>query len=214
MDIKTQRENWIDVAKCIAMILIILGHVSSELQGWWHFRWVYGVHVLMFFLLSGYTLKINNLTKEYINKKFSRLMVPYFVTCFFVIVMDIVNCRIIQNDFSIAHVTQVISGDLIRSFFSSGSLEYFGTIVIGSRIGAIWFLPAMFFAMIFVQYVLNRVKNAKEQGIILALLAMTAYITKDFFWLPFSLQSAMMGSFFLWIGFMVKNLKILEKMKW
>ena len=45
------RENWIDVAKGLAMLMIIVGHVGGNLEGRWTFDWVYGVHVMMFFFL-------------------------------------------------------------------------------------------------------------------------------------------------------------------
>lgn len=68
------REKWIDNAKGIAMLLVIIGHVSEGLTGILNFGWVYGVHLVMFFLLSGYTLKKRPLTREYVNRKFKRLM--------------------------------------------------------------------------------------------------------------------------------------------
>lgn len=48
------REKWIDNAKGIAILLVILGHVSGRLTGWLNFHWVYGVHLVVFFVLAGF----------------------------------------------------------------------------------------------------------------------------------------------------------------
>lgn len=207
------RENWIDVAKGIAMLLIIIGHVSGNMTGWWNFKWVYGIHVMMFFLLSGYTLKPKSLKLEYVNVRFGRLMIPYFITCFMVMIMDLFNSRYILHDCSINRISQIIGQDLIRAFFASGNKKVFGTVETGSRIGAIWFLPALFFATIIAQYILQKVKDVKWQAVLFACVALTAYITKDFFWLPFSIQSGMMGAFFLWIGYVVRENNVFLKLK-
>ena len=212
--IKKIRENWIDAAKGITIFLIIVGHVSDGLTGWWSFAWVYGVNTIMFFLLSGYTLKKRALTREYVNNRFSRLMVPYFVTCLFVILMDIVNCRVLYGDVSVANVTRVTGTDLVRSFLASGTMQPLGAVPVNIRIGAIWFLPALFFSTVIVQFVFNRISDIRRQGIVFGLLFLTAYISKAFFWLPFSIQSGMMGAFFVWIGYWIREKRILSGLKW
>ena len=75
-------------------------------------------------------------------------MNPYFYTCLAVMCMDIINHFFLYKEKSIAQITAVITKDLTRSFFASGSNTYFGNIDLGTRIGAIWFLPALFFAII------------------------------------------------------------------
>lgn len=70
------REKWIDNAKGIAIILVIIGHVSNGFKPPISFKFVYGVHLLVFFLLSGYTIKKKAINVEYVNEKFRRLMGP------------------------------------------------------------------------------------------------------------------------------------------
>ena len=85
------RIRWIDNAKGIAILLIIIGHTSTKLSGFWNFQFVYGIHLVVFFLLSGYTFKKKTLTEEWINSKFKRLMVPYFYTCIAILFTDIIT---------------------------------------------------------------------------------------------------------------------------
>ena len=130
------------------MLMVIVGHLSGDLTGIWNFGFVYGIHLIMFFILAGYTTRRKEITSEFLNKKFNRLMVPYFITCGAIMLTDIVNCYK-WHDGTVETVTRVISTDLTRSFFASGSITYFGSIDIGTRIGAIWFLPAMFLRLYF-----------------------------------------------------------------
>lgn len=207
------RIKWIDNAKGIAILLVIIGHVSVGLQGLLDFDFVYGIHLVSFFLLSGYTLKKRDITREYINQKFSRLMVPYFVTCFAIIFADIINYGIQNQNFAIKSITGIISKDLLRSFFASGSITNFGSMELGTRIGAIWFFPALFFSYLFVQIVINRYEKKEVAGIILFFLAIFAYISARFIWLPFSIQSSMMASIFLYIGYLLRENQTLNKIK-
>ncbi len=43
-NMSNEREKWIDNAKGISMLLVIIGHVSDGLSGIWKFDFVYGIH--------------------------------------------------------------------------------------------------------------------------------------------------------------------------
>lgn len=210
----TTREQWIDNAKGIAMICVIIGHVSGELTGIWNFRFVYGFHLVVFFLLSGYTMKKRELTTDFVNLKFSRLMVPYFYTCTAIMIMDVWNSYFLKHDCSITTISRLIGRDIVRSFFASGSITVFGQIELGTRIGAIWFLPTLFFAILFVQCFLWKTTDSWKLGIVTFCLSALGYITARFIWFPFSIQAGMFASFFLWIGYEIHRREMLSKLKW
>ena len=71
-----EREGWIDAAKAIAMLFIILGHVGIPEGDGFSFQFVHGFHLVVFFLLSGYTFRTGPLSNEYLSQKFRRLMTP------------------------------------------------------------------------------------------------------------------------------------------
>lgn len=209
-----EREKWIDNAKGISILLVIIGHVSGGLSGIWKFDFVYGIHLTMFFILSGFTIKRKKITLELLNKKFEHLMIPYFLTCIAVLITDVINNYLI-SDTSIETISNIIGADLTRSFFGSGSITNFGDVELGTRIGAIWFLPAIFFATFFFQLILNYYENRDDiSGILSALIAAFGYISARFIWLPFSVQSGMMATFFIWIGYEIKKKKIISQLKW
>lgn len=207
------RVKWIDNAKGIAMLCVILGHMGNITIGSVNIDFVYSFHLTIFFLLSGYTLKPNKLNKEYVNKKFRRLMIPYFYTSFCIILMDIINNVFYYRDGRISNVTSIIGKDITRSFFASGKNTYFASIDIGTRIGAIWFLPAMFFAILITQWVINKTDDYMKRWMIVLSLVMLGYISSEFIWLPFSILTGMVASGFIMLGYYFRQFQIFIKLK-
>lgn len=208
MDAKGRIE-WIDFAKGIAMLCVILGHLGSDLAN----RVVFGFHLTVFFLLGGYTLKPAGFGGEFLATQFRKLMVPYFYTCLFVLLFDVANSVLIDKDASILTITEIAGRDLASFFYASGSIKTFGPAQMGRYIGAIWFLPAMFFASVFVQWIINRVKDPKKQYAVLLLASVESYLLSKFIWLPFSIQPGIMCAFLLLAGRDIRRYEIIKKMK-
>ena len=156
---RIRRVGWIDIARGICMLAIIAGHFGVN----WIGNIVFLFHLPVFFILSGYLFKDVPLTAGYIAKKFKTFMLPYFITSFTIIIIDAI-VLIIHGDDSIASITGKIADDFTRSIWASGAFTKFGDIDLGGRIGAIWFLPALFFATIFFSIIKRLIKNIYIQG--------------------------------------------------
>ncbi len=202
-----KRLNWIDIAKGICMIAVVLGHLGVEKLGF-----VYSFHLTGFFILSGFTMKKTQLTAGYLKNKFGRLMAPYFTTCFFVTAAEAATL-ILKREFTHFTFTQLIYNNLLRTFFASGTFENMGDTYLGRNIGAIWFLPAMFFAILFTQLVLNITDNKKLQVGLSVGIAAIGCISAKAVWLPFSIQSAMLSVPFILSGIFAREYDILSKIK-
>lgn len=85
------RQQWIDRAKGVAMLMVVLGHTYGKA----HF--VYGIHLVIFFILAGYLLKPREITTDFVAAKFKRLMVPYFYTCLAIAGTDVARCVILRG---------------------------------------------------------------------------------------------------------------------
>ena len=71
----TNRIGWIDTAKGIGLLCVILGHLSVPLVD----TWVYFFHMPLFFFLSGVVFSGGKYDfKTFLTKKLRSLVIPYF----------------------------------------------------------------------------------------------------------------------------------------
>ena len=69
-----KRITWLDMAKGIGMLCVIVGHVSPYTALW---KWFYTFHLPLFFLLSGYVFKMGDNFSTFFKKKCKSLLLPY-----------------------------------------------------------------------------------------------------------------------------------------
>ena len=122
---KSNRIDYIDLFRALGIMLMIMGQIGFGK----HFdKFIHGFHMPMFFIISGFFFKKENI-KIFLIKKLKTLIIPYFAFGIFHIFLY----SIIYQDFKI---------EFIKNLFWEITL----CIPIS---GALWFLPAMFFAGIF-----------------------------------------------------------------
>lgn len=75
---KNQRIEWIDIAKGIGIILVVLGHCVVKTD--YVHKFIFSFHMPLFFILSGYCFHAEKYSgiKEVFLKKAIALLVPYF----------------------------------------------------------------------------------------------------------------------------------------
>lgn len=72
----SKRLDWIDIAKGIAIILVIVGHTVPNPSPLRHA--IFSFHMPVFFILAGYTFRPKP-WRELLSGSVSRLLVPYVV---------------------------------------------------------------------------------------------------------------------------------------
>lgn len=72
-----KRIEYIDIAKGIAIIMVLLGHIDLCPIGLKSS--IYSFHMPLFFILSGYFMKEGIEIRLLIKKLFKSLMVPYLI---------------------------------------------------------------------------------------------------------------------------------------
>ena len=87
------RVQYFDIARGIAMICIILGHLNNSLIN----RVVFTFHVPIFFFITGYFMNSKCGIKDYARNKLRTLIVPYIVTCIVIIILGTLK-GFIQGD--------------------------------------------------------------------------------------------------------------------
>ena len=118
-----KRIHYLDYAKGIAIILVVLGHIFS---GGNIKTYIYSFHMPLFFIISGYLFNYSNVKsfKEFINKKIKAYLIPY-------VTFSIIN---ILGYYLLSGLSLIVlRNNLLETIIFCG-------------IGALWFLPILFIA--------------------------------------------------------------------
>lgn len=93
-----QRFDHIDIAKGIGILMVIVGHCGSlpSILS----RFIFSVHMPLFFILSGYFYVPRPEIGErlFIKKNAKNLLLPYAMTCVFVIALRVLRTILAQGD--------------------------------------------------------------------------------------------------------------------
>lgn len=193
---KNNRIRFIDIAKGIAIICIIIGHLDiKEIN-----RFVYTFHVPIFFIITGYFINNKLSINEFISKKFKTLIIPYIITCIVIIILATIK-SIITSGVGAGIITAIEW--LCASVYGAGD-TYFEPFYI-KAIGAIWFLLATFWGSAFLRLSLE-MKKKYRVGLIL-ILFIAGIFSGKIFWFPFSLQAGCCATLFMYVGYLFKKSK-------
>ena len=91
----SKRIEWIDVAKGILIILVVLGH--SEVSGMTA-NVINSFHMAAFFFLAGLTIKFNENINLFITKRLKGLIMPYIVLAIIFLGYQFIKYRIFGGD--------------------------------------------------------------------------------------------------------------------
>lgn len=162
-----KRLDYIDMAKGIGMVLVLLGH----LQGDQFFPlapfiypmcvFIFSFHMPMFFIISGILIAIKNEDNRDFNgiakKRFKGIMVPYYWFSFFY--MLVVVKALIEG--AIAPQTLYIN------------LWY---VLGGYGMNVLWFLPAIFLGELLFFYLKGKCKSDKQFVVIVVISSAIAFV--------------------------------------
>ena len=162
-----KRIGYLDMAKGLAIILVIIGHSSfvplrAKIL-------LYVFHIPLFFFLSGFTLNVTKYKtfKEYFLSKVKSLVVPFFCLNIFVFLFQLFVMYPEQVfSFNLIHFTkQLLLSDRLHVYFQ------------------LWFLNVMFLAHVVSYFILRR-KWSIGQWILIAisLLFLVVLGQKVYFW--------------------------------
>lgn len=182
MNDKIERYGDVDLFRGFGILLMVMGHV------WFGDRfnlWIHAFHMPMWFIISGFFFHSNNDPKEYVTKKIRVLIVPYL---FFSVGYELIWTLAKHNQWM--------------------GILFPNTIEIPLN-GALWFLPAMFFADMFAFFVLKYIRGWARY-VILAVVSIIS--SMHFAVLPLSIDSALTSVGFILIGYLIKQYgnKLLE----
>lgn len=197
-----QRIIWVDIIKCIAIWLMVLGHanlsnnVCSTL--------INAFHMPVFFFVSGLFIKQKKL-KTHLVKDFKALLQPYFI------------CSLLA--LSICWISPIIHPELypgINTFFDIFKHAIIGIFIMEDKVtnysflpyGPLWFLPSLFIARLFFQLVVRICTNKSSLILMLSgLISIVLYYNaRNYNFL--SIDSTFMCYPFLLLGYFFNKISL------
>lgn len=193
-----KRLECFDAAKGIGILLVIIGHMHLQRIN----PFIFSFHMPLFFFISGYFMSMKYSPRVYFVKRARQLLIPYIFACI------CITAGALLKDAAAGNAGMVISDIkkwVFASVYASGQ-EYTDPFWIPS-IGAIWFLPAMFFATIIVR----RCISYRYKFLLIIIIAYVGYASSQKIWLPFSVQAGMTAAVFLFGGWQCKKSNLFQR---
>lgn len=176
----TKRIEWIDTAKGIGILMVMLGHNYLD---WKFVFWCYSCHMALFFFLSGCTFKYYADFKSFLKKKVQGLLVPYWFFAVLISIYNWISAVTHNNSFGIS--------DALLSYLSQ------------IRYTHLWFLPCLFLAEIGTWIVHIYIYNKKNIWLLTAgvqIILFFAYRALIGIDLPWNADLAVLGMSFMSLG--------------
>lgn len=199
---KKKRIEWIDVAKGITIILIIIAHNQNLSKPLLNF--ILSFHIPLFIILTGITTTPPTNKKqlnENIKKNIKRILIPYLltiITCFFI--------TLIQN--ITFHNYTIIIKDFLKRLLWGNCLPYNFFGINFNDVSAVWYLITLFLSKLLFDYLNLYLNNDKNKMIIFSFLLLLGIEIGKIIWLPQNLDLVLVFTFYLYIGYLYKNKNI------
>ena len=202
----TQRIEFVDTARGIAMLCIVLGHLGVAPINYV----VYTFHVPIFFLITGWFVSRRLGVGAFAKKRARTLLVPYAVTCLVIIAAYVIRALIANDGPRSAGEEFIVWG--VAALYGAGStgvplpgpMEVFGATLPVQSIGAIWFLWACFWGCVGLRALLALRREWLRALIVLAV-ALAGVFTAQVFFAPFSLQPGCVALGCMYLGYLART---------
>lgn len=185
MEEKTgQRLAYIDIAKGILIILVVVGHVvtGSNFVTKVMIRVINSFHMPAFFIITGMLINADKLRAQpfrmFIKKKAVRLLVPY-------VAFELVGA-----------LWQMILLQQSRLYFTTAILKI---ITVECYVSADWFLVALFLAEM-ILYVINKFVDRKWYILVAVIFLLLALYLPDSMWLLVNIRKCFAAIVFILLG--------------
>ncbi len=175
--------HWVDNIKLIGILAVILGHMNSPFSSF-----IFSWHMPLFFMISGFFLKLDQPVRDFIKKDFHRLMIPYLIFALLGLIVEILKRFVLHRD--TLSMTQSLKGIFIEMNFE-GLQTHYGFVL--------WFLPTLFLARLLIYSLYLR-----QQSHFLSVLVVVGMFALSF-WLrlPFAIDHAMNAVLWVWLGYVL-----------
>ncbi len=191
-----RRVQYVDIARGLAMICIVLGHLGV----WEINKIVFTFHVPIFFLITGYFFNPEENWKTFLRKKSKTLLLPYWTTSILIALLAVfLDTFLYHGQSPLNTFNQWIYAALYGS--GDGTPRLWNVI----QIGALWFLLATFWGCLFLRIAL--LIPRKIRFIFILAVFYICYSTRST-WYPLSIQAGGTAVLFMYIGYVLRQIII------
>lgn len=207
---KEKRINFIDIARAIAIIYIVIGHTlvhSSHCH--YIFKFLYSFHVVLFFILSGYTFTVKESFNRFVKNKFLRIMIPYFVWALLYLIPYFILGQNVGDTIGTTSSFNIVT-QLKNVMYGNGNMSAL------KQNSSLWFLPTLFTMQIMYYFLITVIrKRPKLRCLMFVPILLLSFIFNQFinFVLPWGLNSTLVLGVFFYIGYILKDYDLLNKEK-
>lgn len=187
-----------DIEKGIAILLVIVGH--NFLIPRWIPHWIYLFHMPLFFLLAGWFHKTSTDYKTVAVKSARRLLLPFGFITLLMVLYNLLSAIKYGNQ-------EILTDQFIAILFPTGIRHAWMNPSGPPDIGAIWFLPALFWCKNVANYLLSKNMN---RVFIIGFAIIATLIDRYLISLPFGILPGLSAMMFYIIGeyFSTRSIKI------
>ncbi len=200
---KPARVQWLDIAKGIAIVLMVIGHaegIPGTVRGI-----IFSFHMPLFFLVSGYLIKDLDV-KENLKRSCRSLLKPYVIVCLIEAVLSMYSAGNLEDAGK-----ALFSGldDMVLGLSGvSGMLNEHGSVWL------VWFVICLFFARnlyILIRSLLRDRPQVFLYLVILILFGAGYLIGTRYAFLPWSLDVALVSVIFIAVGEVLRTTEVIER---
>jgi len=185
---------WIDTLRALAILLMVFAHTNhaeADIEG--VVIYIYSFHIPLFFFVSGFTFYPERYRgpKEFITRKISTLLIPYFFFSF-----------LGYGLFLITDYPHLSFSSFCDSLFK---IVYADTDLLSFAYDSpLWFLPCLFLVeMEF--YFISFLKKGSQIGVIIFLVVLGFVFGPRFRYVPWTAAASCVALLFYWFGFFLKD---------
>lgn len=205
------RIEWVDFAKGVVIILVVLGH--AEIPDANVNKFFAAFRMPFFFVMAGFLLNLNKWSgaenyKNFSSKLFKRLLVPYYLAEILWYPIWFIVCHESGYLKYAGAWCEITPFDAFTAIFIGNGNG------VGLVLGPLWFLPALLAAEIIFVKLFNRLNKIGTEVFIVAIFTMASlgFNMKNLFVLPMGIDIALAAQIFILAGILIRRYNLVDKL--
>ncbi len=204
---KKVRVGYFDAAKALAILAVICGHTAIRFLGVGRgatltFATCFTFHLPLFFMVSGYFLHVDRPFSW--KREAKTLILPYAFTAAAVVV-GVCACNLWLHDWG--STRQLLYDWANAALYGAGDIPAHPLWPQNVRIGAIWFLLALFWARL----VVVLAHKTPAPAVVVAASFVLGYVSSTYVFLPFDVQSGLCAAAFVYLGTLARRYRVFDE---